>query len=556
VLYDPGFDSAQPADNTNVMAALTVAICAAWILPGLVGHDPWKPDEVSTFGLVYHVLQGGSWIVPMLAGEPFIEDPPLFVLTAAVLSTITSPLLAPHDGARLAAGFYVALTFAFTAAAGRELHGHGRGWVATLLLLGSLGLLVRGHLMIAETALLAGFAIGIYGLTRCLRRPLAGGLWLGTGAGLGFMAKGLLAPGVLGLAGITLLVGCRAWRTRASLGAYAIALIAAIPWLSIWPILLYHESLALFREWLWIGNFDRWLGAADLGLYAPALHYLSILPWYAWPSLPLVLWVLWGTRVSGFRRPAIELPSILFLVSFAALSLATDASEVYAMPMLIPLALLATPAVDNLRRGASNALYWFGVMGFTFFAFIFWFYWFGLDLGTPQRLSRHLHKLQPDYEAQVRWFPVLVAVAFSAAWILLLLRLKRSRERPVIVWAAGITLLWALAANLFIVYVDTGKSYRSVITSLTKALPRNYDCISSRALGDPLRAMLHYYSGILTYREEIPARNRSCALLLQQGIRGNAPEMPPGWRKLWEGTRPREKTEYFWLYAYGSPAAP
>jgi 4-amino-4-deoxy-L-arabinose transferase-like glycosyltransferase len=319
--------------------------------------------------------------------------------------------------------------------------------------------------------------------------------------------------------------------------------------------LLYHESTALFFDWLWTRNIGGWLSAIDRSLHAPALHYLSILPWYAWPSLPLVLWVLWGTRVSGFRRPAIELPSVLFLASFAALSLATDAREVYAMPLLIPLALLATPAVDSLRRGASNALYWFGVMGFTFFAFVFWFYWFGLDLGIPERLSRHLHKLQPDYVAQVRWLPLLVAVAFSAAWILLLLRLKRRPERPVIVWAAGIALLWGLAANLFLVYVDTGKSYRSTITSLTQSLPQNYDCISSRALGEPVRAMLHYYSGILTHREEVPARSRSCSLLLLQGIRSNVPEIPPGWHKLWEGTRPREKTEYFWLYGYSPPGA-
>ena len=552
MLYDPGFNSTQPADNANVMVALTIAICAAWILPGLIGHDPWKPDEVSTFGLVYHILQGGSWIAPMLTGEPYIDDPPLFVLTAALLAHIFSPLLELHDGARLAAGLYVALAFAFTAGAGRELHGRGRGWVATLILLGSPGLLIRGHLMIPDTALLAGFAIGAYGLARCPRRPLTGGFWLGTGAGVGFMAKGLLAPGALGLTAAILLVGCRTWRTRASLGAYAIAFVAAIPWLSIWPTLLYRKSPALFNEWLWIRNVGSWLSAVDLGLHAPALSYLSILPWYAWPSLPLALWVLWGTRVSGFRRPAVELPSILFLTCFAALSLATDAREVYAMPLLIPLALLATPSVDSLRRGASNALYWFGVMGFSFFAFVFWFYWCGLDLGIPGRLSRHLHKLQPGYDAQVRWLPVLVAAAFSAAWILLL-RIKRRAERPVIVWAAGITLLWGLAANLFMVYVDTGKSYRGMIASLTKELPQNYDCISSRALSEPPRAMLHYYANIITYREEDPARSRSCTLLLVQGTRGNSPKMPPGWQQRWKGTRPGEKTEYFWLYAHGLP---
>ena len=51
-----------------------IALAAAWILPGLLGHDPWKPDEGYTFGLVYSLLNGGDWIVPMLAGEAFMES--------------------------------------------------------------------------------------------------------------------------------------------------------------------------------------------------------------------------------------------------------------------------------------------------------------------------------------------------------------------------------------------------------------------------------------------------------------------------------------------------
>ena len=39
---------------------LLVLFCAAWILPGLIGHDPWKPDEAHTFGVVYEILLGGS----------------------------------------------------------------------------------------------------------------------------------------------------------------------------------------------------------------------------------------------------------------------------------------------------------------------------------------------------------------------------------------------------------------------------------------------------------------------------------------------------------------
>ncbi|MCC7079087.1 MAG: glycosyltransferase family 39 protein [Burkholderiales bacterium] len=537
---------------TNVMVGLALSICAAWIIPGLVGHDPWKPDEAYTFGLVYHVLQGGSWVVPMLAGEPFVQQPPLFVLTAALFAKAFSPLLPVHDGARLATAAYIALAFGFTAAAGRELHGRNRGWVTVLLLLGSVGLAVRAHQLIPDSALLAGFAIGCYGLALMPRRAITGGLWLGSGAGLGFMAKGLFAPGALALSTLILILTCRSWRTRAILPGVAAALGAVLPWLLVWPLALYLQSSDLFWQW-WMHAWACLLRTEQPDVRNDHLHYLRILPWYAWPSLPLALWVLWGTRISRFARAAIQLPVVVFVLALALLSACGPMRELHAMPLLVPLALLATPAVDNMRRGASNSMYWFGVMGFSFFAVVAWVYWSGLELGIPGRLSRHLHKLQPAYDSHVRWLPLLAGVAFCCAWIALLAKLGRMAERPVIVWAAGMTLIWGLLNTLFLAYADTSKSYRSMVTDLVRALPPGYDCISSRGLGESQRAVLHYFGGIITYREEVPERRRTCDLMLAQGERSNPPEIPPGWHQVWEGTRPGENDEYFWLYGYGPP---
>src|SRR5258708_14835973 len=52
----------------------------AYVVPGLVGHDPWKPNEAYSFGIIYTVWGGGDWVVPILAGEPFMEKPPLFYI--------------------------------------------------------------------------------------------------------------------------------------------------------------------------------------------------------------------------------------------------------------------------------------------------------------------------------------------------------------------------------------------------------------------------------------------------------------------------------------------
>lgn len=527
---------------------LVALFCLAWILPGLIGHDPWKPDEAYTFGVVYGILKGGSWVVPALAGEPFLDKPPLAYLVAAASAQVFSAILPLHDAARLATGFWMALTFAFTAVTGREFHGTRYGAVSALLLLGCFGLVVRSHQLITDVAMLAGFAIAYYGFALSLRRPAAGGAWIGTGAGIAFLANGLLAPAILALIALLLPVVSRGWRGRGYAGSMLIAAGAAAPWLLIWPLLLYLRSEALFEAWLWDENIGRYFGKTELVPDIGTVHYLRILPWYAWPVWALVLWVLWRERLAGLRKPAIVLPLVGFLVTLGVLSGSADARELYALPLLLPLSLLAVPAPETLRRGAANAWYWFSAMTFTFFVAVFWFYWSGLELGIPARLHEHLHRIRPGYEPGFKWLPFSLALAYTLAWFAVLFSFKRSPMRPVVVWAAGMTAAWALTAILFIGWVDNAKSYRSMIAGMTAAMPKQYRCVSSRELGEPQRALLHYFAGIITEREEGIARSPNCDLLLVQSKPQEelAPRGP--WKKIWEGNRPGDKDERYRLY--------
>lgn len=544
----------QPTDityfSTRSTLFLLAALCLAWILPGLIGHQPWKPDEAYSFGLIYHILQSGDWIVPTLGGEPFMEKPPLYYLTAALFGKIFSFALPLHDAARLTTGFFMAIALLLTGMAGRELWGKGHGRLAVLILIGCLGLLIRGHEMITDTALLAGFAMAIYGLALSRRRFALAGFWLGTGTGIGFMSKGLIAPGIIGLTALLLPLVFRHWRSRDYVLCLAIAFLAAVPWLTIWPTLLYLRSPELFREWLWINNLGRFLGFAKLGPGNDHWYYLKTLPWFAWPALPIALWTLWQGRRTVFGQAGIQLALTAFLVMLGVFSLASDARELYALPMLLPLSLLAAPGVNTLRRGAASALNWFSIMTFGFIAGVFWFFWFAMISGHPAARAEHLQKLQPGYIPAFEPLHFAIALLATLAWLFIIFwaRSLPRNPRAVLNSAAGITLVWVIMMTVWLPWLDAGKSYRSMIASLQQALPARHDCISSSKLGEPQRALLEYYAGILTRRTETHQRIE-CDLLLVQG-RAKDPEAPPGpeWNKIWEGNRPGDKLERHWLF--------
>lgn len=522
---------------------LVALLCLAWIVPGLVAHDPWKPDEAYTFGVVYDLLRGGSWLVPSLGGEPYLDEPPLYYWTAALAATWLSPPFALHDAARLATGFYMAIALVFCGLAGRELNGRGQGTLAVLVCIGCFGLVVRGHQIITDVAALAGVAMTYYGFASAPRAARRGGWWTGTGIGVVFLSQGMLETAMLVAIGLVLVVCVPAWRTRASLAAAACAVLAAAPWLAIWPLALHAHSPDLFTAWLRADSLTRFLSGSHAGVY-----YIGILPWHAWPAWALALWALWRAGTDGIGRPAVALPVTGFVVSLAALSFSPEARELYALPLLLPLALLGVPAIASLRRGAANAWYWFSITGFTFFIVVAWFYWSALELAIPTRLHHHLHRIQPGYTPGFRWLPFAIGACYTAAWFAVLALVRRGPQRPAIVWATGVTVIWGLLAVLFIGWIDTGKSYRGMVGSMEKALPKRHDCVASRDLGASQRAMLHYFAGIVTRHDDGSRRSRECDLLIVQGRAAEERAPGPGWRKIWEGHRPGDKIERFRLY--------
>jgi hypothetical protein len=197
-----------------------------------------------------------------------------------------------------------------------------------------------------------------------------------------------------------------------------------------------------------------------------------------------------------------------------------------------------------LRRGAAHAFWWFSILFGSFLVLMGWFEWCALELGFPGQRHRHWLRQLPAYVPGFDLFIFLAALAVTAFWIWVLLRLRRGAERPLVAWATCVTVVWALALTMFTGYLDLSRGYRPVIAQIAQALPANVTCVARNNVTDAQRALLHVFAGIVTY----PAGQRDCDVLLVQGVRTAMWEPGAGWELIWEGARSGDNKERFRLY--------
>lgn len=521
-----------------------------WMFPGLMVRDPWKADEAYSYGLVLNMMETGNWVVPTLGADPFMEKPPICYITSALFGKLFSPPFQLHEAFRLSAAFYLALTLIFVAAASRELNAKGSGWVAAVLFLGCVGNLHTGHMLVTDNSLLTGFALALYGLALGLRRPWIGGLVCGTGLGLAFLSKGMIGPGMIGLA-MMALPAFPAWRNRNYLRVLVGAALASLPWLTIWPWLLYERSPALFRLWFWNNNVERFMGVGLGVSNTTPLHYFKEWPWFALPVWPLALWTVWRERRGVLRNPSVMLPLVYFLAITLVLSAAGQRRGNYAPPIFPPLCLLAVRSMGcfDERTVARINRVLFAV--FSFAALMMWFSWVGLFFGFPHQALEAIRRLIPGFAPKV--YPGLLAgaIVLTAAWVLLIRWHRRECRWLAAHWTAGLALAYGLAMTLWLPVSNGNMSYRDDFAGLREALGPNPGVVAGRRVEEPQRAMVHLFGGVRLYSEEIRGPVDANWILVQGSTkRGKEVKSPgPDWQLVWQGNHHEET---FHLYRKSS----
>ena len=300
-----------------VRAAIAGAVVAALMtLPGLGVGTLWDNSETAYGEVAREILLTHDWVVMHLNNVPYFVQPPLYFWLGAFFSLFAGPT---PFAMRLPSALATIALCAFTGYAVARQAGARVGIYASVILSTSLMQAVIGRLAIMDALLDLTVAMTIFWWFRALetgrdRYAIFG--WIA--AGLGFLAKGLVAPVVA----LLVIVPFFLWNRRIepthppSARAWIAGLAAFVVVAAPWPIaLVAHYHLSPLQKLIGEYTIGRYTGVVEnqsgpIWYYVPVI-ILGFFPWIAF--LPMA--VAYGLR--GLRAGAVENPATARLVRLA-----------------------------------------------------------------------------------------------------------------------------------------------------------------------------------------------------------------------------------------------
>ena len=533
--------------------------CAAYVLPGLFGRDPWRGAELIAFGQMLSIAEGRApWLAPALGGVPVDAallphwigalairagagwlDPALAArlpFTALLVLTLVAVWYATFHLARSDAA--QPLPFAFGGEAAPVDYARAMADGALLVLIATLGLLQLGHQTTPELAQLAAMA--------GLQWALAAAPQRGWPARLGVLAALPLlaacgAPAMAMALGIGALLLC--WRTDDA------GLRALRSWVAA------ATALAALLAW----PSGAWAWRVSASLDVPSLARLLL--WFLWPAWPLALWTVWQWRRHLAQRH-LAIP-LLGLGVAAVTCVAMDGSDRALMLGLPGIAVLAAFALPTLQRSGAAAIDWLSVFFFSICAAIVWVFYAAMQTGAPAKALATVLRLAPGFMPQMSWPGLLLAAAATLAW-LGLVRWRTGRHQAVI-WksvvlpAGGVALCWLLLMTLWLPLLDYGRSNRPLAERLVRHVPVG-QCIATPQAPLSLVAALEFHGQRRVDATPAAARGACPVLMLVLPLRG--PDMArgaaladaqraAGWREVARERRPTDRSEAVVVFRRG-----
>ena len=546
---------------------LLLLMCALYVVPGLVGRDPWRFEDAAGFGIAWTMATGGApdWLMPNVVGVPVTAEGPLPFWIAATFAR-AMPVLPADTAIRVAAMaglavfllcvWYAAWLLArrpgvqpadpFGASATNVDYGRAIADSTLLLTLATFGLLARVHETTAESAQVAWVGVFLLGCALALERPRLGGAVAGLAIGLTALSRGLPTATALALVALVLPARVAAFRLVARPMLVALLPAALVATLA-WPLALDAagpSGAAHLAAWL------AWNRDLVSGPTQDTLGYaVRTLPWFFWPAWPLAAWAVWRWRERRLE-PALAVPGATAIALALAALLSPEGTEAMLLPIVPAAAMLGALGLPTIRRGLTSLIDWFAVMTFSLIGVALWAYWIAFQTGWPPKMAYRAQQSVLGWTPTVDGFELVAGGLVTLAWLGLVgwrvSRQPRAMWRSVILSAGGMVLAWCLLMTLWLPAGNYRKTYRDVAQQAGLVVSQRHDCVATLGLDVAQRATFAYFGGL-----RLDDARGDCDWLLVADRESNPlePSLVPGaWRQAWRGQRPVDRQERFRLF--------
>ncbi len=456
-------------------------------------HDLWTPDEPREAAIALEMSRSGNFIVPHLAGKPFVEKPPLFYITASFFLKSLGTVIGNTAALRLVAVMAGLGTLLFTYLLGKLYFDRRKAFLAAAILAGTIGFTYITHRLIMDNLLMFFITASIWTLAKAYEsKRFVYLLPAGLLTACAFLTKGLIGPVIIGLAWLGIFIP---WINKCGRNAFVycgihlFSLIVSLSICAVWIVAFaVRGGPELFREWWWTNHFGRFSGQAILlGHIAPWYYYFGVLPLLLLPWLiPFAAGLILGAA-KLFRKEPLPRGAPLFLAwtigTFLLLSLSATKREIYLVAILPACALLSAYGLEAGNRLAkwANRLY------------ILWISLIFISLGALAVAPFMDLKFLPV--SLRRGWPQAFAFGALLAGALILLRRKAPFiQRFLLVILIGHAALLAIILPA----IDQIKSYGPAFRAMAGAIGKNPEAkIAAWNFDETTRAGFYYYGGLI-----------------------------------------------------------
>jgi hypothetical protein len=486
--------------------------CLAYILPGFIGRDAWKTEDLATLGFVAELAQGHtSWWHPTLLGRlpdnasvlPYwlgalaIQWCPDVISVDLLVRLPFAMLLTLGLASTWYGTYYLArspraqpVAFAFGGEALPKDYARAMADGALLALVACLGLAQLGHETTPALAQLGFSGLLFYALSALQYRSYSAiaCVWIGL---LGLCLSGAPTLALLFLGGGALIHGLDR-NVDADLETDVQDLHKGLTL----GLLL---GAALVGTWLSLRlNLWRWKVEIPQASWAELNGAMQLLLWFTWPAWPLTLWTVWRWRRQLFSRQIsrhLALPVWFVLVTLGS-TLTTGSPDRTLLLGLPAMASLAAFALPTLKRQVAALIDWFTLIFFSGCGFIIWVVWFAMQTGFPSQPAANVERLAPGFVPQFSMLAFAIAIAATLVWAWLVLwRVGRHRAaiwKSLVLPAGGAALCWMLLMTLWMPLLNYTQSYNALVKhTLERMQPAG--CVEAQGLSPAKAAGFQFY---------------------------------------------------------------